>query len=66
MIFQEPKVEFVPIDLNKSILTSSASACNGIDESGGVGVCTGTVGPANKNCPGYVNDEIDWDDVENW
>lgn len=61
MIFQEPKAEFVPIDFNESILTSSATPCVGSHESGGVVVCTGSVSPANPACPDCVNDS-----VKNW
>lgn len=42
MIFQEPKVEFVEIDLESVIVTSTASGEN----------CLGTDAPAN-NCSKY-------------
>ena len=47
MIFQEPKMEFVPIDLSESVITNS---CNQF----GVETCMGDA-PMNQ-----CNDDVDW------
>ena len=38
MMFQEPKMEFVPIDLDEAVVTTSADLCE--DESGGGTTCS--------------------------
>lgn len=52
MVFKEPKVEFVTVDLNIDVITSSPGGQAGYE------TCTGPTAPSNQ-CPSYNTYWID-------
>lgn len=53
MKFQEPKAEFVPIDLTNAITTVLSPGCDEVtSKRGSVETCTGSDSPSNNCCDG--------------
>jgi len=56
MKFQEPKAEFVPIDLTITTVTSTCDEVN--SKKGSVETCTGVDAPTNQCCESNSSDYV--------
>lgn len=62
MILQEPKIEFVPVNISQSIMTAMSTCPDGVvEEHGGGQYCIGSQEDA-PYCPGWEG-MVDWDDM---
>lgn len=59
MVLQEPKIEFVPIDVSQSIMAMSSCPDGVVEEHGGGQYCIASQEDA-PYCPGWVG-MVDWD-----